>query len=122
MKAKNILQLLNLTTSLYMMSKDEKLMAKVSDMTKKGKDKLNDLYNDLTDNNEEELTEKILKKAVELKDEIENKIEQTALKVYQKMKIANTNEIKTLQSEIEMIKKELALAEAKIVNLETIKK
>jgi hypothetical protein len=122
MKAKNLLQLISLTTSLYMMSKDEKIMAKVSDMTKKGKDKLNDLYNDLTDNNEEELTEKILKKAVELKDEIETKIEETALKVYQKMKIANTDEIMNLQSQIEIVKKELALAEAKIINLETINK
>ena len=122
MKAKNLLQLISLTTSLYMMSKDEKLMAKVSDMTKKGKDKLNDLYNDLTDNDEEELTEKILKKAVELKDEIETKIEETALKVYHKMKIANTDEIVNLQSQIEIVKKELALAEAKIINLETINK
>ena len=93
MKAKNLLQLISLTTSLYMMSKDEKLMAKVSDMTKKGKDKLNDLYNDLTDNNEEELTEKILKKAVELKDEIET--------INEKL----TENIKDLLNEIDGLKK-----------------
>ena len=58
----------------------------------------------------------------QLKDEIETKIEETALKMYQKMKIANTDEIMNLQSQIEIVKKELALAEAKIINLETINK
>jgi hypothetical protein len=38
------------------------------------------------------------------------------------MKIANTDEIMNLQSQIEIVKKELALAEAKIINLETINK
>ena len=118
MKAKTLIQLLSLSTSLYMISKDEQLMNKVGAAAKKGKEKLNELYEDFSDESEESLTDKILQKAMEAKVELEKRIEETVITVYDKMKIAHTNEIKEMQTQMNDLKKELALAEARIVHLE----
>jgi polyhydroxyalkanoate synthesis regulator phasin len=119
MRAKTLIQLLSLSTSLYTISKDEELMGKISNFTKKGKDKLNDLYDDFTEDDEHTLTEKIMQKAIEAKAELDKKIEETAIKVYDKLHIAHTNEITNLQVQLEALKKELVRAEARIVSLET---
>jgi len=101
-----------------MISKDEEFIKKVSAMAQKGKEKLNDLYEDYSENSEEELTDKILRAALQAKEEIEKKIEETVAVVYEKMRIAHTDELKKLELQLNAVKTELALAEARIVNLE----
>ena len=82
MRAKTLIQLLSLSTSLYMVSKDEDLMNKISELTKKGKQKLNNLYDDFSEDSEEQLTEKIIRTAKQAKEELDKKIEETVLKLY----------------------------------------
>jgi polyhydroxyalkanoate synthesis regulator phasin len=118
MKAKTLVQLLSLSTSLYMISKDEQLMSKVGAAAKKGKEKLNDLYRDLSEESEESLTDKILQKAMEAKAELEKRIEETVITVYDKMKIAHTNEIKDLHLQLSALKKELTQLEVRIAQFE----
>jgi len=119
MRAKTLIQLLSLSTSLYMVSKDEDLMNKISELTKKGKQKLNNLYDDFSEDSEEQLTEKIIRTAKQAKEELDKKIEETVLKLYDKMRIAHTDDIKELRLQLDLVKKELALSEARIAQLET---
>jgi hypothetical protein len=119
MRAKTLIELLSLSTSLYMLSKDDVLMEKVSEMAKKGKEKINNLYEDLSADSEEQLTEKIMHKALQAKEELEHRIGELVVKMYDKMNIAHTNEIKNLETKLADMQKDLALAEARIVNLES---
>jgi len=122
MKAKNLIQLLSLSTSLYMLSKDEELMNKVSDLAKKGTQKLNDFYDHVKEgDDDEQLSEKVLRTLKEAKEELDRKIEEAVIRIYEKMNIAHTNSIAALQEELNNLKKELALAEARIIHLESQK-
>lgn len=121
MRAKTLVELLTLTTNLYMISKDEKFMESLSEMMKKGKKKAEDILDEFSDQgegDEETLIQKFLQGAQKAKEDLEKKIEETAVKVYGKMHIAHTNDVKNLSEEIERLKRELSLAEARIVRLE----
>ena len=121
MKAKTLVELLTLSTNLYMISKDQQFMENLSEMAKKGKKKVDDIIDEFSDegeNGEEKLIQKFLHKAREAKEELEHKIEEVAYMVYEKMHIAHSDEVKKLADKIETLKRELALAEARILHLE----
>ena len=121
MKAKNLIELFTLSTNLYMISKDEEFVKKFSEMMRKGKNKVHELIDDFSEQDEESeerLIQKFLHKAKKAKEELEQKIAEVAEKVYTKMHIAHADEVKKLSDEIDRVKRELALAEARIVNLE----
>jgi polyhydroxyalkanoate synthesis regulator phasin len=121
MRAKSLIELLTLSTNLYMISKDEEFMQNLSEMMKKGKKKAEDIFDEFSGEDEEgedTLIQKFLQKAKKAKEELEQKIEDTAAKVYQKMHIAHADELKKLAEEVDRLKRELALAESRIVNLE----
>ncbi len=121
MRAKTLVELLTLSTNLYMISRDEKFMEALAEMVKKGKKKSADIINEFSDDGEEgeePLIQKFLEGARKAKEELEKKIEETAVKVYGKIHIAHTDDIKKLSGEIERLKRELSLAEARIVHLE----
>ena len=125
MRAKTLIELLTLSTNLYIISKDEEFMKNLSEMTKKGKEKVDDLISSFTEHGEEDhetIMEKFLEKTKQAKEELEKKIEETAAKVYHKMHIAHTDQVETLAAEIKLLRNELALAEARMVNLEGLKK
>jgi len=122
MKAKTLIELLTLSTNIYMISKDEKFMANLKEMTEKGKEKVSAFAHEFSGEDEEgKLLEKFMQKAHEAKEELEHKIGQVAEKIYEKMNIAHTSQIAALNADIELLKKELSLAEARIVSLETQK-
>lgn len=118
MRAKTIIELINLSTNLYMLAKDEEVVSKVSDLANKGKEKISELYEDLSGEGENRLMEMLMKKATDAKVELEHKISEFVIAGYDKLKIAHTNEIMRLEEEINNLKRELALAEARIVNIE----
>ena len=120
MKPKAILGWVTLAVNLYALSKDEELMKSLSETAKKSKQKINDLFEDLTGGEEETeagILEKLLHRAKQVRKEVEQKIEETAENVYRKMHIAHTGEIGKLEAEIDRLKKELALTEARVMNL-----
>ncbi|TAL57175.1 MAG: hypothetical protein EPN85_14430 [Bacteroidetes bacterium] len=121
MRTKTLVELLTLSTNLYMISKDEKFMENLSEMVKKGKKKAEDIIDEFASGEEESedsLVQKFLLKAQKAKEELGKQIDEAAVKVYEKMHIAHSGEVKKLAEEIERLKNELALAEARIVNLE----
>lgn len=119
MRAKTIIDLLSLSTSLYMLSKDEELMKSLSGMKQKGKEKVDELFND---EDGVGLTGKIMNKAKQAKEELEQHIEETVKRMYEKMQIAHLEKVEKLQSQIDTLKKELAISEARLVNLESQRK
>jgi hypothetical protein len=130
MKAKTLLELLTLSTNVYMISKDEKFMENLKEMTEKGKAKLASMHaeckcgqgGECKENGEEKLIEKFMHKAHQAKEELEEKIEDVAKKVYDKINIAHAGHVKKLEEQLEMLKKELAVAGERIANMETHKK
>lgn len=121
MRAKTLIGLLTLSTNLYMISKDEEFMKNLTEMLGKGKKKAEDFMDEFSgdeEEGEEKLLQNILHKAHQAKEELERKIEDAAVKVYQKMHIAHTDEVKRLQDELDRLKRELSLLEARMVNVE----
>lgn len=119
MKARTLIELLTLSTNIYMISKDEKFMNALREMAEKGKEKAAALAGEFTgEDDEEKIIAKIVHKAHQAKEEFDHKMAEVAEKVYEKMSIAHTKEVSRLEHEITGLKKELALAEARLVNLE----
>jgi polyhydroxyalkanoate synthesis regulator phasin len=121
MRAKTLLELATLSTSLYRIAKDEKLMEQLSEMGAKGKEKLEGLLNLNLGHEEQGLTEKLMQKAAEAKEEFEKKMSELVSKLYDKMNIAHAEKVKLLQEEIELLKRDIAFAEKRISNLELVK-
>ena len=125
MKAKTFLELVALSANLYSISKETNLMDKLKDLSEDGKDKINSFMSEkvLDENgNEIEFMDRLMLKAQEAKDELEQKIGEMVATFYEKVNIAHVDKIKELEEKIELIKRELALAEARISHLESKEK
>lgn len=107
MKAKTMLQLLTLSSNLYLISKDKELMDKLSKLLAEGKEKLDDFLDDDLPEDQEGTLHRLYRKAKEAEKEFEKKVEDFVEKTYEKMHIAHTNEIDKLQAQIDELKKEL---------------
>lgn len=124
MRVKSLIELLTVSTNLYMISKDEEFMQNLSEMIQKGKKKAEDIIDEFSDEDEEgeeKLIQKLLHKVQKAKVELDRKIEEAAIKVYEKMHIAHADEVKRLSDEVDHLKRELSLTEARVVNLESKK-
>lgn len=121
MKAKTLLELLSLSSSLYMLSKDEELMAKLRSMAEKGKDKVNKALSEPMfdeEGKELEIVDKLIRKSAQVKEDIELKIEEMVAQFYKKVNIAHLDEIKALNEKLKDADKAIALLEARINKLE----
>ena len=124
MRAKTLVELLTLSTNLYMISKDEVFMKNLEEMAKKGKMKLDDFMDDFSETGEDEeetLVQKVMHKANQAKEEFEKKMEELAVTVYKKMNIAHAEDLNNLATRIELLEKKINLLESKLETLETKK-
>jgi len=122
MKTKTILELLTISSSLYVLARDTQLLEKISEYSEKGKDNLNKMMSEpqLDENgNELEFVDKIILKAQQLKEELNEKIEAQVAKFYKKINVAHLDEIKALNEKIEKLDMTVALLEARLNKLET---
>ena len=121
MKAKTFLELASLSTALYTISKDAKLMEKLEALSETGKEKINHFMKDVViDENgkEMEFLDRLALKAQETKDDLETKIGEMAAAFYAKINVAHTDKILLLQSKLEQMQKDISLIEARINQLE----
>ena len=121
MKTKTILELLTLSSSLYYIARDTKLLDRISEYSDKGKDNINKVLSEsqLDDNgNELEFIDKIILKTHELKEELNEKIEELVVTFYKKINVAHLDEIKALNEKIEQLDATVALLEARLNKLE----
>lgn len=121
MKARTLIDLLALSTNIYMISKDEKFMNNLKEMAEKGREKVVEFASDLKGEDDEKLFDRIVAKANEAREELENKIGEVAEKVYHKMHIAHIKEIEKLENKIAELSRKLALTEARLVAAEAKK-
>ena len=121
MKAKTFLELASLSTALYTISKDAKLMEKLEALSETGKEKINHFMKDVViDENgkEMEFLDRLALKAQETKDDLETKIGEMATAFYAKINVAHTDKILLLQSKLDQLQKDVSLVEARINQLE----
>lgn len=121
MKAKTFIELAALSANLYAISKETHLLEKLKDLSEQGRDKINDFMSEkIVDEhgNEVPFTDKLLLKAKEAREELEAKIGEMVAVFYEKVNIAHTDKLSELESKLQEMTRNLALAEARIHHLE----
>lgn len=121
MRTKTFLELLTLSSNMYLIAKDTNALEKIHEYSEKSKDKINAFVKEkITDSegNELEFVDKMVLKMHEAKEELEKKIESVVATMYEKMNIAHTDQIKNLEEKMEALTKELNLANSRIKKLE----
>ncbi|SHI86327.1 hypothetical protein [Algibacter luteus] len=121
MKTKTILELLTLSSSIYVLARDTHFLDKISEFSEKSKENINKSMAEaqLDENgNEMEFMDKIIFKTHELKEELYEKIEELVAKFYKKINVAHLDEIKALNEKIEKLDTTVALLEARLNKLE----
>lgn len=121
MRTKTIIELLTLSSSLYVLAKEYNLFDRLGELTEEGKAKFNKIADEnlLDDNgNEIELIDKFLLKANQAKEELEEKVEELIVKFYKKINVAHTDEIKALNIKLDKSQDKIALLEARLNHLE----
>lgn len=121
MKTKTILELLTLSSSMYILARDTHFLEKINAFSEKSKANINKAMSEsqLDENgNELEFMDKIILKTHELKEELNEKIEELVIKFYKKINVAHLDEIKALNEKIEKLENSEALLEARLNKLE----
>jgi polyhydroxyalkanoate synthesis regulator phasin len=122
MKTKTIIELLTLSSSIYVLAKETNLLDRINEYSEKGKDGINKILSEsqLDENgNELDFADKIILKTHELKEELYEKIEELVIQFYKKINVAHTDEIKALNEKLEQCNTAIALLEARLNKLET---
>jgi len=121
MKTRTLIELVTLSSSLYVLARDTHLLDKFGEWSEgKAKD-VNEIASETIlddDGNELELFDKIKLKAEQVKTELEAKIEEVVSKVYKKINIAHLNDINALKDKLENADATIALLEARLNKLE----
>ena len=122
MRTKTFLELLTLSSNLYLIAKDTNALEKIHEYSEKGKDSINNFVKEkITDSegNELEFVDKMVVKLHEAKEELNNKIESVVETMYDKMRITHTNQLNELEEKIANLTNEVSLANEKIKALES---
>ncbi len=121
MKTKTLIELITLSSSLYVLARETHALDKLSEWSEDKVKDVNDIASESIldkDGNELGLTDKIKRKAEEVKVELETKIEDVVSKVYKKINIAHLDDIKALKGNLEKADASIALLEARLNKLE----
>lgn len=121
MKTKTLIELITLSSSLYVLARDTHLMDKLGKWTDEKAKDVNEIGSQPKldkDGNELELFDKIKLKAEQVREELETKIEDVVAKVYKKINIAHLDDIKALKENLEKADAAIALLEARVNKLE----
>ncbi len=113
MRAKTMIELLTLSTNLYLIAKDKETMENITQLVNKGKEKWDEAMKPSEDGEETDLMQKIIVKAKEAKQELDEKMEEIAVKVYAKMHIAHADDVKELEQKITQLEKQISLLQAR---------
>ena len=121
MKTKTLLEYLTLSSSIYVLARDTRLLEKLQEYSERSKDNINKIMSDtpLDENgNELEFLDKVALKTRELKEELDERIEELVIKFYKKIKVTHLDEIKALNERIEKLERTTALLEARLNRLQ----
>lgn len=121
MKAKTFIELAALSANLYAISRETHLMDKLKALSEQSRDKINEFMSEKSvdeDGNEIPFTERVRLKAKEVQEEMEEKLREMVAVFYEKVNIAHTDKLVELERRLEDLNKNMALAEARIHQLE----
>jgi polyhydroxyalkanoate synthesis regulator phasin len=121
MKARTLLELVTLSTTLYTISKETQVLEKLSELGEKGKRKINSLAKErLFDDkgNEVEFVEKMLQKAREAKEDLDVKITGLIEDFYEKINVAHVKQVEVLEQKLAEMNKNLTDTETRLNQLE----
>lgn len=113
MKLRSAIDLLSLSSNLYLILKDKEMIEHVKSLVDKGKQKLNEGIDE--EFGETEFLEKILVKAKEIRHEFEERVKEEVSKVLDKAGVARKEELSMLNAKIEALEKRINLMEAQIL-------
>jgi vacuolar-type H+-ATPase subunit I/STV1 len=114
MRGKTLIDWLNLSANIYLISRDEKLRETMSQVYSKLKDKVEEYAKTVNADGLENLKER-LKEAGEF---TEDQIESLLKKIYEKVHLVHEERMKKLEDQMSEIKREMALTEAKLVAMQ----
>jgi polyhydroxyalkanoate synthesis regulator phasin len=121
MKARTLLELAAISSTLYTISKDQELLDKLNQWAEKGKEKINSFVKDKVvdeDGKELDFLEKLAARIESSRKELEERVGDLVKTTYERMQIAHTDKIEKLEQRIEQLKKEITLLQAKMAKQE----
>jgi polyhydroxyalkanoate synthesis regulator phasin len=125
MKARRMIELVSLSTTLYTLSKETKLLEKLNEYAADTKNRVNAFVKNKMKNEqgeELEFTDKVQAKFNETKLEIEKKIDTALHGFYNKVNVVHRDEIKQLNEEMAKLQAELINLKGKETSVAAEKK
>lgn len=119
MRSGKIVEWMTLTTNLYLLSRDKELRASMKKISTHFLEKLKDVF---TNENETEVNESKPKTEVITDVFSGDELKRIVKYIYSKLRIASAAEMKQLEQQLMVLRKELALVEARIVAMENNRK
>ena len=117
MKAKTLVELAAISSTLYTISKDQELLDKLNQWAEKGKEKINAFVKEKeVDGNGKEMDflEKLASRIETSRHDLEERVGELVKSSYERMRITHTDEIEKISRQMEALKKELALVHNKL--------
>ena len=117
MKAKTLVELAAISSTLYTISKDQELLDKLNQWAEKGKEKINAFVKEKeVDENGKEMDflEKLASRIETSRHDLEERVGELVKSSYERMRITHTDEIEKISRQMDALKKELALVHTKL--------
>lgn len=111
MRGKTLMEWLNLSASLYLISRDEDLKSKIVNL----KDKVKQQMEAAQDQDGRGFYKKIYERISEIEEKSFASFDSMLTRVYKKIRLAHVSQVDHLEVQIKEIRRELALLEAKLV-------
>jgi polyhydroxyalkanoate synthesis regulator phasin len=117
MKARTLVELAAISSTLYTISKDQELLDKLNQWADKGKEKINAFVKEkVVDENGKEMDflEKLASRIETSRHDMEERVGDLVKTSYERMRIAHSDEIEKLSHQLDTLKKELAIVHSKL--------
>jgi polyhydroxyalkanoate synthesis regulator phasin len=117
MKARTLVELAAISSTLYTLSKDQELLDKLNQWAEKGKEKINRFVKDKVvdeDGRELDFMEKLASRIETSRHELEERVSELVKSTYERLHIAHSGEIEKLDDRVQTLKKELSILQAKV--------
>jgi hypothetical protein len=117
MKARTLVELAAISSTLYTISKDKELIEKLNQWAGKGKEKINSFVKEKSydeDGRELDFIEKLTTRLEESRKDMENRISELVKSSYDKMNVVHTDQLAELKGQLSELRKDLNLLKSRV--------
>lgn len=117
MKARTLVELAAISSTLYTISKDKELIEKLNQWAGKGKEKINSFVKEKSydeDGRELDFIEKLTTRLEESRKDMENRISELVKSSYDKMNVVHTDQLTELKGQLSELRKDLNLLKSRV--------